>query len=351
MPFSPELLEAFGLPPEQGGGALPIDPPPYFGPLPDFDPMPILDIGGVPCVMDLRDNDVINEQVTPLGPQAVVQLKCFWRDRWKLVKALMGQNYLKNNNTITRRNPFEYPSRNNLFCTAIPNISGIKPYRDDSGIFSGYTGWMAYRYAIVTAVFSKPSYQVVLQDAPEDNDLSNKTFVTTTLKPSGQTLSPPGGTYYFIEGVDKGQPIKDANLGLIFIQIEITMRRHLMPVVPIWDINECIGRTNQTDFKLTNGNFAPGLVLFAGIDLDPKADPSTGLVLWDIDYKFLGHTAGGNTWNTALDRAGEWSRINSVPNPDSAGAGRVPFPETNFDRLMSDTIATGPDADPGDDPV
>jgi len=306
-----------------------------------------LDINGVTCAMDLRGggDSVITEQVTPDGPQAQVILKCFWEDRWKLIKALMGSNTLDNSNTIQRKIPFAYPSREGLFCTAIPEIRGLKPYRDDMGDVTGMPGWMAYEFAYLTAIFSKPSYQVVEDDSPQDNDLSGKTFITTRIQESGETLSPQGGTYFFTEGSQSGQPVKDTNIGLIYTRFEITMTRHFMPVVPIWDTLACLGRTNLNGFDLTIGTFLPGTVLFAGLHIEPRAEPSTGIVLWDVDYKFLANAA--NTWNTILDRDGKFSKINT----DVSGNGAVPFPQVDFTRLLSDTIATGPDPAPGPEPA
>lgn len=331
---------------------------PAFGPLPGYDPVLFLEVGGIRCVLDYQTlNDVIKEQITPDGPTAAVKFKCLWRDRERLVRGLMGWNYLKNQTTITRELPATYPSNHNLFCTSITNIEGIKPYRDDSGLFSGppdwdntgdvqaFPGWTAYEYAVVTAVFSKPTYQIAVDDSLEDNDLSNKAFITTTIQPSGEILTPPGGCYYFVEGDQSGQPIQNSNVGLIYSRYEITMRRHFMPIIPLWDIEACLGHANLNPFVLTTVSFPPGNVLFMGTHTELRADPATGVPLWDIEYKFLAN--GQNSWNQLLDNKGVFSIISATLTAPF----KPPFPPCDMDRLLSDTIATGPDPDPGPAPV
>lgn len=316
-----------------------------WGPDPDAPEVLTFEIGDIKCHVDLQDIDgFLVEQVTPEGPAASIRIKCLWTKRWDLVAALMGKNYLKNN-VITRDLPFEYPAVKGIFCTSIPEIRGIKPYRDDSGDFAGAPGWMAFRYAVLTCNFSKPPYQLKIDDSPEDNDLSDLPFITTTLKVSSETLNAPGGTYYLADGQFKGQPIQDVTAGLIYNRFEITMRRWFMPVVPVWDIGGAIGRVNEDQFDLTVAYFGPGQVLFMGVELEQVADPSTGIILWNIDYKFLANW--NNEWNTVLDRDGKWQLITTSPD----GKGNVPFPSADLNALLLNTVATGPPGDPGEEPV
>ena len=153
---------------------------------------PTLNIGGVTCAIYVADG-ITESFPANSGATARVTFKCFWSDRYQLVRALRGYvNAFAASFAYVI--PYQYPPSPNLVCTGIGEIRGIGPSTDS-------TGWLQYRFALVPAEFSVPSYQA-FNYYDGAGDPSGQLFTTTTFKvssevfvrPAGRITTPPGRT-------------------------------------------------------------------------------------------------------------------------------------------------------------
>ena len=301
--------------------------------------MSTFEIAGVPVSISLGEGDgadAIHEQVNQDGAQATVVFKCPWSQRYAVVAGLLG-GVRASGSRIVRVLPAAYPPSPNLFCTAIGAIKGIKPMRDDDGTQSGLKGWLVYEWALITATFSRPTWQAIAYPRGgggqgQSADPSGLLFATTRFKVSAETYALPFGAYYWQGGRHAGEVVDGAAVSEIRPRVEISLTRHLMPSVPLAQAQTLIGGVNDQPWLLADYAFPRGSVLFTGFNSEPKADPATQATAWELELTFLGNTT--LDWNQALDPEGTYQYINNAP--DGSGAG--PFRYVDFSGLLSDDL-------------
>ncbi len=208
------------------------------------------EINSVPVVFDFREGVVSLTEKTggDSGPEVTAILKCAWKDRFAVVKGLLGSTTIGTNNRISRIYPFHYPPSRNLFCTAISSIVGIKPRIDQTGQETGLKGWITYDEAVLTCVFTNPSWAGQEPDqsgAPETADASGLIFTTTRFKTNCEIFNPPLGAYWYTEGAYAGKLVKDSSVGQVRSRVEISMTRHYMPKVPLGVLMITQGYVNE----------------------------------------------------------------------------------------------------------
>jgi hypothetical protein len=321
----------------------------------------ILKIGGVPCGIYLGPDGTRGptETCTAQGRTATVTFQCRWNDRQPLIAGLVGVvGYNRGN--ILRTPPFEYPFgqddyasvggditasilEKRLLCTAISRVQGTKWATDvEGGEFSTKIGWGGYTYALVTAEFSTPNYQILTSNPGTTGfqDPSNNAYTTTRVRASGEILAPPDGALVFAEGPLKGEPLRDVGSAQPRVRLEVNVTRIRMPIIPLQLVEPLIGGVNNEAITFGTYEFKSGSVLFNGVNPEPRTDPYSGGVVWDIEYQFLvngpvlhfGDTDPQEAdWNWFIDPDGDWVLVSF------AGTDRVPFPYVDFKKLFENT--------------
>lgn len=267
------------------------------------------------------DGGGISESVAENGPQATVQFKCAYADRWTVIKGLMG-SVTSVGGTIIRTPPIPYPPLPTLFVTSIGTMKGLRPIVDG-------TGWLAYDEVIIPANFTLPQWNF---EGPQDGrqDPSGLPYTTTRFRTSSEIFSPPGGSYFFPDG----KPITDSGVGFVRSRVEITMTRHMMPYPPLNASLFLQGTINDAPITLADYEFPIGTLLYLGMESpEPKAEPSTGALTYDLTFNFLGNYV--LTWNEYMKHDGLFYPINSVPD----GSGQPPFFLADFSVFFSDNMS------------
>jgi hypothetical protein len=299
-------------------------------------PTPTFPVNGVPVSIYIGDGDgadAVREQVTQDGAQATVVFKCPWNERYAVVAGLLG-GVTSKNGVLSRTPPATYPPSPNLFCTSITDIHGIKPMRDDTNA-QGLPGWLTYEWAVITAVFSRPTWQAIENQegqAPQSSDPSGIVYATTRFKVSTEVFSPPIGAYYWQGGNHQNQAVEGATVTEMRPRVEISITRHMMPFVPLTAAQALIGGLNNAPWFMADYGFPRGSVLFTGFNSEPKADPATQVTTWDLEMTFLANSR--LDWNKFLDPDGSYQFINTAQD----GSGTFPFPYVDFSVILSDNF-------------
>jgi hypothetical protein len=220
----------------------------------------------VPFTIMVQDG--IRERWASTGPTATVKFKCLWTDRYRLAQELVGTSVAAGNQII-RVVPFAYPTSPNLFCMPDLDIEPHgKPIRESSG-------WLSYKYAIVTANFGTPPYSF------DNSDPSGKPWTVTNMDVGGEFLTLPGSTYRFPDGTPTNTPI-----GKVIPQVTFSLKRHWMPYLPVGEMLTLVGKVNDASFDI--GGFAcpEGTLLFMAGPNDRQTD-TTGSVTQEVQYKLV----------------------------------------------------------------
>jgi hypothetical protein len=211
----------------------------------------------------------ISESTDEGGPRAVVRFKCLWDDHYQLVQDLVGA-VRRSADTIIRDTPFPYPANSKMYCTGIASVEG-----HGNGALSRFfpANWLPRRRAVVTANFSVPTF--ALPGNP------GEAWTTVTFGASAEFLTLPGSTYRFADGTPTNTPI-----GKVIPTIEVNVKRHRMPYLPIAQIAATLGTINNAPFQVAGFPFAAGTLLFVGGPSEIEAD-TTGTVTQTVEYRFL----------------------------------------------------------------
>jgi hypothetical protein len=318
----------------------------------------VLEIGGVPCGIYLGPDGTLGptESCTAQGRTATVTFQCLWNDRQPLIAGLVGVVGYDHGN-ILRTPPFEYPFgqddyaavggaitasilERRLLCTSISRVQGTKWETDvEGGAFSSWPGWGGYVYALVTAEFTTPNYQIVTSNPGTTGfqDPSNFAYMTTRVRASGEILAPPDGAMVFAEGPLKGDMLRDVGSAQPRVRLEVNVTRIRMPIIPLQLVEPLVGGVNNKPITFGNYDFQNGSVLFNGINPEPRTDPYSGGIVWDIEYQFLvngpvlhfgDQEPREADWNWFIDPDGDWVLVNYVNTT------RTPFPYTDFSKLF-----------------
>lgn len=281
---------------------------------------PQFSILGVPVSIyteGLGDRAVV-ERWPSSGPEADVVFKAPYDQRYTVIKGLRG-GMVATGRTFTYLPPLRYPPSPNLLCTAIGDVTGIKPSTDQS------SGWLTYQFAIIPAHFSVPTWDAIGGPVVDPSGLP---FTTTKFKASAEVFTPPSGSYYYIDGPDAGKVVAESSVGIIRSRVEISMTRHFVPFPFLNDIMEWDGTVNDAPVTFGDRTFPRGCLMFAGADTDPVSNPISGERCWDYTFLFLGNFS--IEWNEFMGLDGEWHLINDKAD----GSGSFPFEYVDYNALF-----------------
>jgi hypothetical protein len=217
-------------------------------------------------------DDGIRESVddTGGGPSATVRMRCLFEDHYQLVRDLMGTSVVSGG-AIVRTPPFAYPASTNLFCTSIPEIGGGSK-KFFSSFFPSDGNWIVPKYSYLTANFTTIPYDPI---AGPTGYTSLKIGVT------GEFLSMPRSQYRFADGVPT-----ITGVGKLIPQQEISWTRHMMPYIPVVEMDAQLGKVNAAAFTIGPFAYPAGTLLFLGGQNEFQRD-TAGNLLFDFDYKFI----------------------------------------------------------------
>jgi hypothetical protein len=255
----------------------------------------------------LMDSGIVEGQ-PPEGPFAVVKFKCATADRYQLVQDLVGTS-VKAGNAIVRTYPFSYPPSPNLVCRAIESIE----QRGLAFPLPGGPVWVGRVSSIVTARFELARYFA------DGSDPSGQPYTQTTFDASGEVLSAPLSTYKFPGGVPTNAPI-----GIIIPHLTITLKRFLLPFLPVREVASLIGHVNNAVVSIGGFDFPAGTLLFLGGPSTVSSD-TLGNVLYEAEYRMAYRPY---PWNQFLNPNGT-SGFQAVAD----GNGNPPYPSGDFTSL------------------
>jgi hypothetical protein len=217
------------------------------------------------------------------GATATVRLKCLTSDRYQLARDLMGTT-TRSGSTYTRTPPFRYPPSPNLYCKSIESIQFLGPPVP----LAGTTNWTVGNHAILTARFATATWS-----ADGSSDISGQPYTTTSFSVGTELLTTPQSVYKFA-----GSPKVPTNTPTVLNipLIHISLKRHMMPDIPVDIMESLVGKCNAAIYLLGRFAFAAGTLLFLGGE-DTERSDTLGNVMYDCEYKFAYRRVG---WNNAL---------------------------------------------------
>jgi hypothetical protein len=252
----------------------------------------------------------IQEANPETGPEATVRFKCHWDDRYALVNGLLGLWTGTPPNNIVYTGPFNYPPSPNLLCTAVSSIQPLgKPYYS----FLNYiglptTGWLARKYAIVTAHFTRPPWV----------SLETGGYFSINFAPAGEFLLLPDTTYQFADGTPD-----NTNVGILVAEAQITVRRFRMPFIPDQYVIQLLNTLNNAPFQIGNNVYPMGTLLFMTGPSQTESDP-LGNITYQFDYVFMYRAVNWN-FDFYPDRTTGWALVT-----DGNGAPRYQYSNFNI---------------------
>jgi hypothetical protein len=273
-------------------------------------------IGGVTCKVFAGDNDgqgAVDESWS-MGspPKAVAKIKCAYADRYTMFRGLVGSISISGT-TIIRNPPFQYPPSPGLICTEISSCIGIGRMATDS------TGWATWPAAIVTCVFSYPGFSTDSGSPAGQGDPTGQAYTTTRTRTSGEVFTPEGGTFFWNGGSDNGKQVSESSIGLVRPRTEISITRHMLPVMNLNFLESYIGSVNANPIPIGNYTYGTGTILFAGFSTEPSADV-TGAPAQEVEYTLLAN-GNGQDWNQLIDRDYTFQFVST----NKLGGGTKPF--------------------------
>lgn len=204
-------------------------------------------------------------------PQATVKFKTAWEDQHQLAKDLLGTSTQVGGATV-RTPPFAYPGNPLLYCTSIPRVSPTGGYFPLPNVG---LPWLTRRKAITEAVFT------ALPFAFNANGPESEAWTSITFGTSGEFVTLPDSTYRFADGTPTNTPI-----GKVIPQIEVNVKRHFMPRLPVAEMAALAGKINNAVYQVGGYAFPVGTLLFGGGPSERNID-TAGNITQDVEYKFI----------------------------------------------------------------
>lgn len=230
-------------------------------------------VNSLPVPYSIMWDGGITEGNPETGPQATIRFKCLWDNRYALVQGLLGLWAGSPPKNVTYTGPFCYPPSPNLLCTAVSSIVPLgKPYHNFPD-FKGVPiiGWLARKYAIVTAHFTRPPWVA----------LDSGGYFSINFDGAGEFLGIPGTTYQFADGTPD-----NTNVGIFIPEAQITVRRFRMPFLPDQAMISLCATLNNAPFQIGNNIYAQGSLLFMPGHSSEESDP-LGNITYAADYVFM----------------------------------------------------------------
>ncbi|MDR3632629.1 MAG: hypothetical protein P4L84_02265 [Isosphaeraceae bacterium] len=252
------------------------------------------------------------------GATATVKFLCAWNDHYTLVQELTGTaSYTVPSGggaaTIISDLPYQYPGSPNLYCRAINSIEPFGAPLLLSWLPKG--AWLSRKQALVTAQFSYFPFQ---GSAGQSGDASGKPLTSTSIQASAEIATIPDFSLVFPDGVPNSTPFP-----IIVPQAQITLKRYMLPYIPVMEIFSILGGVNGAPVQLGNFTCPTGTVLFCGGTTEVTLN-SDGTVLQTADYAFMYRQY---PWNFAIHPVnGDWELITNR-------AGNSPYPTVDFSVL------------------
>lgn len=228
----------------------------------------------LPVPFSIMFDGGIVESNPETGPQATVKFKCLFSDRYALANGLLGLWSGTAPSGVAYTGPYEYPPSPNLFCTSISSIVGLgKPTVIASNFLGQAVGlpWISRKRAIVTANFTRPSYQPATSGG----------YFSIQFAGAGEFLTLPDTTYLFADGTPTNTPI-----GRLIPEAQITVTRYKMPYLPDFAMSSLIGQLNDTPFQIGNVTYAAGSLLFMPGNSSTESD-TLGNLSFTAEYRFM----------------------------------------------------------------
>src|SRR5271157_2632400 len=221
-------------------------------------------INGIPCgIYQAEDNGIV-ESNSETGRSATVVFQIYWFQRIQFIAALLGtSNYVLGvlePNSIVRTPPAIYPVSaldqdttryaatiyGRMICTSITSIRGTHWWTDTTGLYLStppIPGWGAYVYALVTAEFTTPLYNIAEPGpfSPGLDDLFGQPYCISKIKSGGEVFAPPTGSFVFAGGMAMGHALLDVGAAHMRTRHEISCTRVRMPIYPVNAITMAIG--------------------------------------------------------------------------------------------------------------
>src|SRR5208282_4493390 len=118
-----------------------------------------------------------------------------------------------------------------------------------------------------------------------------------------------------------GIPLLGVGAPQIRTRIEITCTRVRMPIIPMNVLTGAIGSVNKTNFVVGGYSCPPGSVLFNNWNPEPRSDPQSGAVVYDIEMIFMANMPSSTgqiglapssnmlNWNYFMSLDGNWYSV------------------------------------------
>lgn len=266
----------------------------------------------------MKDSGITENYDTQQGASATVTFRCLWDDHYTLVQELTGTATLRvsaggTKPSIIAEYPCSYPGSPNLLCRKIDRVVPFGKPKILSWLPAGK--WLAAQEALVTATFTYFPIQGQGQDGgnPQDGqfDASGKPWVTTSVQLSSDTATWPEHSLQFSQpsgAVGPPQPFNGSLLQIVPIA-QITMKRQLLPYIPVMEMLTLLGKLNNAPMVLGNYTCAAGTVMFLGGNTEVTCN-TDGTVVQTVDYTFQFRPY---PWNQVINpSSGQWQNVVSA---------------------------------------
>lgn len=233
----------------------------------------------------LQQSQMGHDSVTSSLPIVI-----YWQNLNLAIKEIIGFSKRVGANNLSRTIPMKHPFWENLWCTQITNIKGIK-FNGKEILSHGVSA--KYKYAVLTLKFSRPSYSIFSDTDPAILALNGKKnewkrFVTTNWKPTFQMLSRERQQWVFSAGLPTGQQFP-APLGYRLPKTDIIKKWHQLPYEAVFNSDEepekilaYLGRVNSVSFL----GSPPYTLFFKEFTITPRPLP--------LPAELMGYAAGTN---------------------------------------------------------
>lgn len=282
-----------------------------------------VDIGGVAC--KFRQSSGVKGKVDPQrGQTESVEIHCPWAQRQTVIKALAGYSKLDEDGNVVYVDPFKHPDIPELQVIALPSYLGMGRDRRSAN------GYLEYDEFQIACEFGIPIFGQSGASDPGD-DPTGKPYTTTTIQFNAEMIIPKSGTYKWAQYALAGTPVNEGSIGIAVPHMQITIKRHMMPTIPVDLIMEHIGKINEFEVEFAGHVFDGGHLLFVGCGANITLD-TLGERRYEVDYILAGQKV--HSWNNFLDPDGNWNLVTEDGldsfDPEEYPGGRAPFKYSNF---------------------
>lgn len=266
-----------------------------------------------PCKIDWRRGGISESWSSQGGPKATVVYQCLWADRYDLATELMGGYPVGSTGFTDYIPPHRYPPSPNLICQEISSIEGLGALKRGFG-----SRWLPYKYAIVTAVYSTPTYDVSVASAAGQIDPSSPIlYCKQRIRASSAFVVLPRGKIRFAVS---GKTV-DSDVARPAAQSEITLEFPRIAFNPYLLVRPYIGKTNT----VAMWGHDPDCLLLDSIDTETGAS-TDGTLDCSATLTYLGRDT---SWNTLINEDGDPEAIEFV------GSGAPVFTAVNHLALFT----------------